>query len=134
GPILRFPRHPLLLARFGMRALLPAARLPFRGERARALVAGLAAHSFLPLEAPFTASFALIFSAAAHSSGWPLARGGSQRIADALAASLRALGGEIALSDRIETLEQLGPARAVLFDPSPTAVHRIVVCPVPSPP
>src|SRR5689334_714699 len=63
-PIARVPRHPLLMARFGRRALLPASSLGFRGERARALVAGLAAHSFLPLDAPFTASFALIFAAA----------------------------------------------------------------------
>jgi phytoene dehydrogenase-like protein len=125
GPILRMPRHPLLLARFGMRAVLPSGRLPFHGERARALVAGLAAHSFLPLEAPFTASFALILGAAGHAAGWPIARGGSQRIADALVATLRALGGEIAPGDRVDSLERLGPARAILFDTSPATLERI---------
>jgi len=125
GPILRMPRHPLLLGRFGMRAALPSGRLPFRGERARALVAGLAAHSFLPLDAPFTASFALILGAAAHAAGWPIARGGSQRIADALVATLKALGGEIAASDRVDSLERLSPARAILFDISPAALERI---------
>src|SRR5712671_760425 len=125
GPILRMPRHPLLLGRFGMRAALPSGRLPFRGERARALVAGLAAHSFLPLDAPFTASFALILGAAAHAAGWPLARGGSQRIADALVATLKALGGEIAASDRVDSLERLSPARAILFDISPAALEGI---------
>jgi phytoene dehydrogenase-like protein len=125
GPILRVPRHPLLLARFGLRAVLPAARLPFRGERARALVAGLAAHSLLPLEAPLTASFALILGAAAHAAGWPIARGGSQRIADALVAELRALGGEISPGDRVDSLEQLRPARAILFDTSPATLERI---------
>src|SRR3954468_16076998 len=119
GPIARIPRHPLLLGRFGMRAMLPSSRLPFRGERARALVAGLAAHSFLPLEAPLTASFALMLGVAAHAAGWPLARGGSQRIAEALAATLRALGGEIATGHRVESLEQLVPVRAILFDTSP---------------
>ncbi|HET7785037.1 MAG TPA: NAD(P)/FAD-dependent oxidoreductase [Myxococcales bacterium] len=124
-PIARVPRHPLLTARFGARALLSASALPFRGERARALVAGLAAHSFLPLEAPFTASFALIFAAAAHASGWPMARGGSQRIADALAASLRALGGEICTGDPIDSLDGFGPDSAVLFDTSPATLERI---------
>src|SRR5438067_7303629 len=125
GPMLRLPRHPLLLGRFGVRAMLPSSRLPFRGERARALVAGLAAHSFLPLEAPLTASFALMLGVAAHAAGWPIARGGSQRVADALAATLRALGGEIAAGDRVDSLEQLGPARAILFDTSPATLDRI---------
>src|SRR5256885_6671699 len=125
GPMLRMPRHPLLLVRFGIRAMLPSGRLPFHGERARALVAGLAAHSFLPLEAPLTASFALMLGVAAHSAGWPLPRGGSQRIADALAATLRSLGGEIAAGDRVDSLEQLGPARAILFDTSPATLDRI---------
>ena len=125
GPMLRIPRHPLLLGRFGVRAVLPSGRLPFRGERARALIAGLAAHSFLPLEAPLTSSFALMLGGAAHAAGWPIARGGSQRIADALAATLRALGGEIASGERVDTLEQLGPARAILFDTSPATLERI---------
>jgi phytoene dehydrogenase-like protein len=125
GPILRMPRHPLLLGRFGMRAALPSGRLPFCGERARALVAGLAAHSFLPLDAPLTASFALILGAAAHAAGWPIARGGSQRIAGALVATLEALGGEIAASDRVDSLDRLSPARAILFDTSPAALERI---------
>jgi len=132
GPIVRMPRHPLLLARFGVRAALPAGRLPFRGERARALVAGIAAHSFLPLEAPFTASFALILGAAAHAVGWPIARGGSQRIADALLATLRALGGEIAVGNRVDSLEQVRPARAILFDTSPATLLRIAEGRLPS--
>jgi phytoene dehydrogenase-like protein len=125
GPMLRFPRHPLLLARFGSRAALPSSRLPFRGERTRALLAGVAAHSFLPLDAPFTSSFALILGVAAHAVGWPLARGGSQRIADALAATLRSLGGEVIVDDRIASLDQAGPARAMLFDTSPATLLRI---------
>src|SRR5205814_8341048 len=81
--------------------------------------------SVLPLEAPFTASFALILGAAGHAAGWPIARGGSQRIADALAATLRALGGEIAVGERVESLEQLRPARAILFDTSPAILERV---------
>jgi phytoene dehydrogenase-like protein len=128
GPVVHVPRHPVLFARFGIHALLSArsfAGTHFRGERARALVAGLAAHSFVPLDAPFTASFALIFAAAAHASGWPIARGGSQRIADALAGKLRALGGDIVTGDRIDAFEKLGAARAYLFDTSPPALVGI---------
>jgi phytoene dehydrogenase-like protein len=125
GPVTHWPRHPVLLARFAARAALPASRLPFRGERARALMAGLSGHSFLPLTAPLTASFALIFAAAAHTSGWPLPRGGSQRIADALAACLRAHGGEIVPDDRIESLAQIDPSRAILFDTSPAILERV---------
>ncbi len=116
---------PWVLARFGRSAILPASRDGFRGERARALVAGLAAHSFLPLEAWFTSSFTLLFAGCAHASGWPLPRGGSQRLADALASVLRSLGGELVVGERIESLEQLGPARAVLFDTSAAALERI---------
>jgi phytoene dehydrogenase-like protein len=127
GPAARVPPHPLLLARFGARAMLSATRLAgaFGGSRARALMAGCAAHSSVPLDSPFTASFALLFAASAHASGWPLPRGGSQRIADALAATLRALAGEIVVGDRVESLERLGAARAVLFDTSPAVLDRV---------
>ena len=127
-PMLHLPRHPILLARFGIPALLPAevaARRLFRGVRARALFGGLAAHSFLPLDAPFTTAFALILAVSGHAVGWPLPRGGSQRIADALAGYLRALGGEIVTDDRIAGLSQLGQARAYLFDTTPRALERI---------
>jgi phytoene dehydrogenase-like protein len=127
GPLPRLPRHPFLLARFGRRAALSAKALAgsFEGERARALVAGLAAHAFLPLDARFTASFALVFAAAAHASGWPLPRGGSGRIAEALAAWLRTLGGSIVVGDRIDGLGQLGKARAFVFDTSPATLARV---------
>src|SRR5260221_6000660 len=125
GPMMRLPRHPLLLARFGLRAVLPATRLGFRGTRARALIAGLAALSSLPLDAPLTGSFAVIFGATAHAAGWPLPRGGSQRIADALAGALRALGGEIVANQRIASLDQLDGARAALFDTSPAILESI---------
>ncbi len=134
-PLTRIPRHPLLLARFGMRAALPVtvlARNAFEGERARALFAGLAAHSFLSLDAPFTGTFALLFAVTGHASGWPLARGGSQRIADALVAKLRSLGGELVVGDRVGALEQLGPARAFLFDTSPWGLERIAGDKLPS--
>jgi phytoene dehydrogenase-like protein len=118
-PMLHLPRHPLILARFGVEAIAPAAALAkfsFKGEAARALFAGLAAHSFLPLEAPASAAFGLVLGAAGHAVGWPLPRGGAQAIADALALRLRELGGEIETDRRVENLQQLPKARAVLFD------------------
>ncbi len=118
-PMLHLPRHPVTLARFGVSALLPArtlARFRFRNSPARALFAGNAAHSFLPLETVASAAFGLVLGAAGHAVGWPLPRGGAQSIADALAAHLRELGGEIETNCRIENLAQLPEARAVLFD------------------
>jgi phytoene dehydrogenase-like protein len=125
GPLTKIPGNPLLLARFGLRAALPSSRLGFDGERTRALIAGLAAHSFLPLNAPLTSSFVLMFAAAAHSSGWPLARGGSQKIADALAGTLRSLGGEVAPGERVENIEQFRDVRAILFDTSTWTLEKI---------
>ncbi|HEX4743504.1 MAG TPA: NAD(P)/FAD-dependent oxidoreductase [Candidatus Limnocylindria bacterium] len=134
GPVLQFPRHPLALARFGTMALLPAATLAgiaFRDTRARALFAGCAAHSFLPFDAPLSASFGLGIAASGHSVGWPLARGGSQRIADALASHLRSLGGEIVTGERVTTVAELPAARAYLFDTSPRDLDRIAAARLP---
>jgi phytoene dehydrogenase-like protein len=129
GPMIRVPRHPMTLARFGLRAIRSASGLAgavFEGERARALFAGLAAHAILPLERPFTATFGLLLGAAAHAVGWPVARGGSQRIADALASYLRSLGGEIVTGRTIESLEELGAADTLLLDVTPRQLIRIV--------
>ena len=118
-PMLHLPRHPFLLAAFGLAALQPAASLArrlFRGEHARGLFAGLAAHSFLPLEAPVTTGFALVLGSAGHAVGWPLPKGGSQKISDALAALLRELGGEIETGRRVDRLSDAPAARATLLD------------------
>src|SRR5262249_27906549 len=118
-PILHWPRHPFALGRFGTRAMLPAkllAKLSFKDEPARALFAGLAAHSFLPLDSAASSSFALVLGAAGHAVGWPLPRGGSQSIANALAKCLGENGGRIEINTRVETLDQLPKARAILFD------------------
>jgi phytoene dehydrogenase-like protein len=126
GP-LRIPRSPLLLARFGLvglRSMCGLARR-FRGRDAPALLAGLAAHAMLPLDAPASASFALILGAAGHAVGWPLARGGSQAIADALVACLRDAGGELALGWRVARLDELPHARAYLLDLTPRQVLAI---------
>jgi phytoene dehydrogenase-like protein len=128
GPLLHMPHHPLLMARFGLASLLPAtvlARLLFREDRAAALFAGLAAHSMMPLDAPLTSSFGLVVGSPGHAVGWPLARGGSQRIAEALAGYLRSLQGEIITGRPVTSLDDLPPARAVLFDVTPRQLLRI---------
>ena len=119
---LHLPAHPLVLARFGARAALPAttlARVSFRGAKARGVFAGLAAHSMLRLERPPSAAFGLMLGLLAQSVGWPLPRGGSQRLADALASYLRSLGGEIETGRRIDALAELGDTRPVLLDVTP---------------
>jgi len=130
GPLRPLPlaRHPFLLARFGLQALWPARRfaeLLFEGVRARALFAGLAAHSFLPLEQPPSAGVGLMLAMAGHAVGWPLPRGGAGAIAEALAAYLRDLGGEIVTGAPVESLAELPRARAVLFDLTPRQILRI---------
>ncbi len=118
-PLLRAPRHPLLMARFGMQALRSARGLAeghFRGVRARALFAGIAGHSFLPLEEGASAAIGMALAVAAHGSGWPIPRGGSQRIADALAGYLRSLGGEIVTSHAVTELPE---APIVMCDITP---------------
>jgi len=128
GPLLRVPRHPLAMARLGLVAVRPArmlARSAFRGERARALFAGIAAHSMLPLDTPLTASFGLVLAVLGHVVGWPVAGGGSQRIADALAARLRSLGGAIETGRRVASLAELPAARAYLCDVTPAQLDRV---------
>ena len=122
------PRHPMAAARFGWRALQPAARLAsryFSGERARGLFAGIAAHGMVPLEAVPSGAIGLVLGALAHVVGWPLPRGGSQKLADALASYLRSLGGQITTSAAVSTLDELPRAKAVLCDLSPRPFLRV---------
>jgi phytoene dehydrogenase-like protein len=128
GPFLHMPSSPISLARFGLRALWPAAalaRTAFRGGRARALFAGLAAHSIVALEKPGTSAIGLVLAATGHAGGWPIPRGGAQQIAEALASYFRLLGGTIETSEPVETLEELPQARAVLLDVTPRQAARI---------
>ncbi len=122
----RIPRHPLLLARFGRHAVRSAVGLAewlFRGEEARALFAGIAAHSILPLDRALTAAFGLLLGAAGHAVGWPVAAGGSQSIVDAMASHLRALGGEIRTGELVSSMDDVPRAKAYLFDVTP---HQLV--------
>jgi phytoene dehydrogenase-like protein len=127
GPVVHLPRHPLLLARFGLDAIRPATALVrrFQGEPARALLGGIAAHSMLPLEHYLSASAALLLGVAGHAVGWPIAKGGSAAIAEALASYLRSLGGVIVTGHRVQQLTDLPTARAYLFDTSPAALDLI---------
>jgi len=122
------PRSPLLMARFGAHALLPAAvfaRRMFREAPARALFAGIAAHSVLPLTRAPSSAVGLMLGAAGHAVGWPLPRGGAQAISDALAAHLRSLGGEIRVGVTIRALAEVPTDGPVLFDTSPAAMAGI---------
>ena len=127
GP-LRMPRHPLILTRFGLSGIRPAQDLAesrFAGEAARALFAGLAAHAVLPLDKRPTAAFGLVLAILGHAVGWPLVRGGSQRLADAMASYLTSLGGEIQTNAPVACVDDLPPSRAVLLDVTPRQVLRL---------
>ena len=121
-PVLHLPRHPLALARFGPPALRSAngfARGRFRDEPSRALFAGVSAHSMLWLDRPLTASFGLVLATFAHSAGWPMVRGGSAAVAEALVAELEAAGGSVVTDHRVDSIADLPPRRVVLFDVTP---------------
>ena len=128
GPIIRLPAHPLAAARFGLPAIRSSAGLArsrFRDEPARALLAGLGAHSMVALGRPTTAAFGLVLGITAHAYGWPLVRGGTGRLAEALAAELRQLGGSIVTGQEVTSLDELPRARAILFDTTPRALVSI---------
>jgi phytoene dehydrogenase-like protein len=127
GP-LRVPEAPWLLAKFGLSALPSLdgfAHRRFRNPATRALLAGMGAHAMQPLHAPATASFALVLALTGHVAGWPVARGGSQAITDALVSILEAGGGELALGRRVESFAELPPAKAYLFDVTPRQLLHI---------
>ncbi|MFL6414585.1 MAG: phytoene desaturase family protein [Bryobacteraceae bacterium] len=127
-PLPIIPRHPLLLANFGIKALQPAtmlARNTFKGTPARALFAGCAAHSFLNLDAPMTAAFGVIFGATAHAAGWPIPQGGSQAITDALVGVLESYGGRVLTNTHVDTLEELGSPDLILCDVAPRQFVRL---------
>jgi phytoene dehydrogenase-like protein len=124
----RFPRHPLIVAGFGIHAIRSAkglAESTFTENKTRALFAGLAAHSFLALDRLASAAFGLMLGAMGHAIGWPIARGGSQNIAKALAAYLVDLGGQIVTNYRVQSLAELPPASAILCDLTPRQLLRV---------
>ena len=126
-PLTALPRDPVTLARFGLVGLPPSTWLMrrFKDEQAKTLFAGLVAHVMAPLGGFATGAIGLVFALAAHARGWPLARGGSQSISDALTAYLEDLGGSVHTDYEVKRLDDLPPARAYVFDTSPTALARI---------
>jgi len=122
GDLRHVPRHPLTLARFGLPGLLPVAALArtlFRDAPARALLAGVGAHSMRRLSAPLTSAFGLTLATTAHAGGWPVVEGGSGRLADALVTRLAELGVEVVCDHRVSSLRELPTARATLLDLTP---------------
>lgn len=128
APLTVPPRHPLPLARFGLHGIQPAERLirrRFDTDEGGGLFAGLAGHSILSLRAPITAGYGLMLGTLAHLVGWPMARGGSRSIADALVSLLGAHGGRVECGRTVTTLDELPAARAILLDLTPRQVVRI---------
>ena len=122
APLFRsVPGHPVALARFGLEGLLPASVLArrLRGEPARAMLAGAAAHTMRPLDAPLTGGLGLLFLMTGHAVGWPVVEGGSSQIVGALIAELESLGGRVETGRWVRGLDELAPARAVLLDVTP---------------
>lgn len=121
GPV-GIPRHPFATARFGLNGIRSAkgfAEAKFQEDKTRTLFAGMAAHSFLALDWAGTTAFGLVLGVLAHTGGWPIVRGGSQNLANALAAHFKELGGEIIVNHRVASLSDLPAARAVLCDVTP---------------
>ncbi len=132
---LRVPRAPIALARFGVSAIRPAASLArarFADDEARALLAGVAGHSMLSLDAVGTGGYGMFLALLGHLVGWPMAAGGSQRLADALASLLRKHGGEIVTGHEVTSLRELPPADATVLDVTPRQLLRIAGDAVPS--
>jgi phytoene dehydrogenase-like protein len=133
-PIRIFPHHPFLLARFGLLGLQPAIRLAkrFRTAHARALFAGSAAHSFLPLSYAGSSSFGLALMLAGHATGWPSAKGGSKAIIAAMVSYLRSLGCAFYSNSPVRSLRDLPSSRAVIFDVTPRQLADIAGDELPS--
>jgi phytoene dehydrogenase-like protein len=124
GPLRSFPSHPVALARFGLPGLLPVQHLVRRwaGDAAPALLAGVAAHSMAPLNAPLTSAFGLLLATTAHAVGWPVVAGGSSAISDAMIGELERLGGRVTTGQWVADLGELPPSAVVLLDTAPAGL------------
>ncbi len=127
-PVLRVPQHPVPLARFGATAMLPATTLArvWKTDQAKALWAGVAAHAFYRLDRPFTSAVGLMLLLSGHAEGWPVAEGGSQAIANALAADIREHGGVIETNHRVRSSGELPPSDVLMLDVSPSAAADLL--------
>ena len=135
APLRSVPGHPLAMARFGLDGILPATVVArrFRTEEARALLAGVAAHTMLPLTAPGTGAYGLTLMMVAHLVGWPVVEGGSARLIDALVSDLAAHGGQVETGHWVRSLAELPPARAVLLDVTPRQLAALAGRSLPGP-
>ncbi len=126
-PVLKIPKHPWLMTRFGMNALRSAKGIAqrFHSDRTRALFAGLAAHSFLALDEPLSGAFGMMMAIPAHAVGWPIAHGGAQSITNALCSYLSTLGGRVITSSRVESLDSLSDYGVILCDVTPRQLVAI---------
>jgi phytoene dehydrogenase-like protein len=126
-PVVHVPLHPVRLVRFGLPAALPATLVArsWRTPRAKALFGGVAAHAFSPLNRPMSSAVGCALINACHAFGWPVAKGGSRAISDALASVLRAQGGRIERGRRVSNLAEVAEAEVVVFDLAPRAVAEI---------
>ncbi len=123
-----FTKHPLKMMRFGMKAIRSARSVAnswFSGAHAKALFAGVAAHAIVPLEWAGTAAYGLVLGASAHAGGWPVAKGGSQKLTDALVSYFKSLGGTVETNAPVESLEEFASTKAVLCDLTPRQLIRI---------
>jgi phytoene dehydrogenase-like protein len=127
GPLRAIPKHPWLMARFGLNALFSAKTIArrFHSERTRALFAGLAAHSFLSLNEPLSGAFGMLMAVSAHAVGWPMPRGGAQSLTNALCRYLATFGSTVRTSSRIESLAALSHYDVILCDVTPRQLLRI---------
>ena len=127
GPVPLIPKHPFLMARFGLNALSSAKMISkrFYDPRTRTLFAGLAAHSFLSLDEPLSGTFGKLMAILAHAVGWPIARGGSQAITNALCRYLESLGGRVIISSRVESIDALPKCDLILCDVTPRQIVKI---------
>jgi phytoene dehydrogenase-like protein len=127
APLRSVPERPVVMARFGRSGILPATRLVrrFKGDAARALFAGVAAHSMSPLAAPLTGGFGLLLASAAHAVGWPMIEGGSEAITAAMVGELERLGGTVTCGRWVESLADLPVTRTVVLDLAPEGVLRL---------
>ncbi len=126
-PVSFMPKHPWLMARFGMVALQSAQAVAqrFCNPRTRALFAGLAAHSFLSMDEPLSAAFAILLGAAAHAAGWPIPRGGAQSLTNALCGYLSTIGGKVVTSSRVQSLAELPKYELLLCDLTPRQLVKV---------
>jgi phytoene dehydrogenase-like protein len=128
GPIARVPKHPLGFVRFGVGAMLPAIAFAqlWKTDQAKALWAGAAAHTFHRLDRPFTSAVGLMLLVSGHAEGWVIAEGGSQSIANALAADIRQHGGVIETGQRVASVKDLPPSDVLMLDVSPSSAANIL--------